>query len=186
MEQSSLLFNYAITISVYSNHKLNKFLTKYSDKLNKIHLNFYKDLDCDEQDEYLKLLFTSPLLTRKIEHNYTFEFHTNIVLEGGKPKRYLHGTIKQITKDKMSELSVLYCDNYLKVKSDKAKSDCFRCVQIVDEDRWDVYIHKEQLSNEFVRYFNDLENHLESEYLDDKYRFGCINYCPIKIIYKYK
>lgn len=188
MEQSNLLFSYAITISVYSNHKLNKFLTKYSEILNKPNLIFYKDLNVDEQDEYLKLLFISPLLSRKIEHCYTFEYHTNIVLEGGKPKRHLHGTIKNITKDMISELTKLYTDNYLKVKTEKSKLDCFRCVQIVDESRWDVYIHKEQLSNEFTRYYNDLQNHLESEYLDNTYKYGCLNYnyCPIKINIKYK
>lgn len=174
MEQSNLLYSFAITISVYSNHNLNKFLTKYSEKITNPQLKQYKDLNVDQQDEYLKLLFTSPLLSRKIEHCYTFEYHTNIVLEGGKPKRHLHGTIKNITKDMMVELTRLYTESYLKVKTDKAKSDCFRCVQIVDESKWDVYIHKEQLSNEFVRWFNDLENHLESEYLDCCYRFGKI------------
>lgn len=179
MEQSNLLFSYAITISVYSNHALSKYITKWSDILNKPHLKFYKDLNVDEQDEYLKLLFISPLLSRKIEHCYTFEYHTNIVLEGGKPKRHLHGTIKNITKDMIIELTKIYYERYIKVKTDKAKLDCFRCVQIVDESRWDVYIHKEQLSNEFTRWFNDLENHLESDYLDDSYNFGkCI--CKIE------
>lgn len=181
MEQSNLLFSFAITISVYSNHKLNKFLTKYSDILSKQNLVYYKDLNVEEQDEYLRLLFTSPLLSRKIEHCYTFEYHTNIVLEGGKPKRHLHGTIKNITKDMKIELEKLYCDSYLKVKTEKAKLDCFRCVQIVDESRWDVYIHKEQHSNEFIRWFNDLENHLDSEYLEDCYLFSK---CLYRIINK--
>lgn len=177
MEQSNKLFSYAITISLYSEHNLNKFLTKYSHHFDNLNVKKYDDLNIDLQDEYLRLLFTSPLLSRKIEFCYTFEFHTNITLKGGKPKRHLHGTIKNITKETIEELKKLYINNYIKVKSEKAQLDCFRCVPIINENGWDVYIHKEQLTNEFVRYFNDLSNHLESDYLDDKYSFGCLKFC---------
>lgn len=162
MEKSSKLFDFAITISIYSEHNLNKFLL--SDKTKKK----YFELSIEEQNHYLINLFTSPLDARHIEYLYALEFHTNVVLKGNLPKIHLHGTIKNITYETANELKDLYLKRYIKVSTQKAILDCFKIVPIVNEG-WADYMEKHQVND---KYFNDLENHLQSDYLPSVYAFG--------------
>lgn len=169
VEKSNKLFDFAITISLYSTHKLNKFL--YKDNLSKSNIKrIFNDLELDEQVLYLINLFSFPLLARNISYLYACERHTNITLKDKKLKYHLHGTIKNITMDTMAELKTLYLKNYIKVSTDKAILDCFKCVPIVNSG-WADYIEKEQAD---PKYILDLLNHLESDYLHSNYCFGCI------------
>lgn len=187
MEQSNKLFNFCITISLYSDHNIHKFLLKQSDLI-KQDKKKYSELDIKEQDEYLSLIFSTPLLSRNIKFNCAFEYHTNIVLKGNSVKRHLHGTIFNITKETMEELKLIYCNSYIRVKTEKAIRDCFNCQPIIDGRAWALYMNKEQENTIDEKYINDLQNHLESEYLDDTYKFNCLNrnICPIKININYK
>lgn len=161
MEKSNNLFNFAITISIPNNHRLNKFL--YNDYGNKSK-PLYSDLSVVEQDVYLTSLFTSPLISRNISFNYVCETHPSITCGNGKEKRHLHGTIKQITYEMKEELKKLYMKNYIKSSSDHY---CYM-VPIVSSG-WATYCDKSQVN---PIYLADILNHLESDYLSDQYCFG--------------
>lgn len=166
MEKSNNLFDFATTISLPLNHRLNKFL--YKDNLGKKNIkNFYCELEPCEQDQYLISLFTSPLIARNIGFNYVCETHPNITLGNGKEKRHLHGTIRNITYETKDELRRLYMKSYIKSTSDHY---CYM-VPIVSNG-WASYCEKSQVN---AHYLADILEHLESDYLSDKYCFGiCI------------
>jgi hypothetical protein len=100
MEQSNQLFDYAVTLSLLPSHKLNRFCLRTFKK-------YFSELDVQEQDDYLKAMFSTSLSIRSIAHEYTFEYHPNTTMGNGKPKRHLHGIIRNITKETASEINKL-------------------------------------------------------------------------------
>lgn len=163
MEKSNKLFNFATTISIPNNHRLNKFL--YKDNLGKKNIKqFFSELEPSEQDQYLISLFTSPLIARNITFNYVCETHPNITLGNGKEKRHLHGTIQNITYETKDELKKLYMKSYIKSSSEHY---CYM-VPIVSSG-WSSYCEKSQLN---PKYLAEILSHLESDYLPDDYCFG--------------
>lgn len=164
MEQSNKRFNFAVTISLYSEHKLNKFL--WRDDTQKSRSTF-QELSMEEQNEYLERLFCNPLISRKISHKFFCETHPDLKLKGNKLKQHLHGIIYDITKETMDELKKLYLNSYIKVKTDKAISNCWCCVPMWD-DGYEWYIVKTLVSE---NYYKELDNHLDDNYIPDSYQF---------------
>lgn len=165
MEYSNRLCDFAITISLPSNHRLNKFLYKDNGG-KKNHKQYISELEVSEQDLYLISLFTSPLIARDIKFNYVCETHPNITLGNGKEKRHLHGTIKNITYETKDELKKLYLKSYI-----KSSSEHYCHMVPIISSGWATYCEKHQLN---PHYLADILQHLESDYLPDYYCFGCL------------
>lgn len=167
MDNNNFFLDYAITVSVLSNHKLD--LSFYLSKEKK----YYDRLTPKEQDEYLEyLLETTVRMSKDTEHfhkmnegtdyrkYFTFELedHVNLKLTGGLLKRHLHGVFYKCTKDDIATYK-FYLHKLLRVYNDKQQSKCLKVVPIYYDKGWTNYMKKDQTLSDLesdLREYNNM------------------------------
>lgn len=145
MDNNNFFLDYAITVSVLSNHKLD--LGFYLAKTKK----YYDRLTPREQDEYLQYLLETTVSMAKnydgrdFNQFFTFELedHVNLKLTGGLLKRHLHGVFYKCTKDDIATYK-FYLHKLLRVYNDKQQSKCLKVVPIYYDKGWTNYMKKDQ------------------------------------------
>lgn len=159
IKENNFFLDYAITVSVLSNHKLEAGF--YLSKTKK----YYDRLLPTEQDEYLEyILQTCCRMSKNYEGEdykqfYTFELedHVNIKLTGGLLKRHLHGVFYHCTKDDIATYTH-YLHKLLKVYNDKQKNKCLKVVPVYYDKGWTNYMKKDQNIRDMENELRDLEN----------------------------
>lgn len=168
MENNNFFLDYAITVSVLSNHKLD--LGFYLSKQKK----YYDRLTPKEQDEYLEyILQTTIRMAKNYEGSdykqfFTFEFedHVNLKLTGGHLKRHLHGTFYHCTKDDIATYK-FYLYKLLKVYNEKQRLKCICIVPIYYDKGWTNYIKKDQTIRELENDLLEIQNNIILENFDN-------------------
>lgn len=153
--------NYALTLTVLSKHKLNFGFT-HNLKSKKL----FKDLQEDEQDEYMGWLLDSSMRMSKnrdegtIEDliTYRFEDHPNIKMMLGGTKRHSHGVLYNMTRDDIATFKH-YLVKYLKLNhSTKLQDVCIKIVPIYFENGWITYMNKDNIILDLENDLKELEN----------------------------
>lgn len=153
---SNFFLDYAVTVSVLSNHKISIGAPHHKKK-------YYDRLSCQEQDQYLGwILEQAARMAKDYDDSdikqfvsYEFETHPNITLKGGLLKRHVHGVYYHMSKDDIASIKQ-YLHKLCKVYNEKQQNTCVCIVPIYYNKGWKNYIEKDKFIREMDQDLLDL------------------------------
>lgn len=161
--------NYAFTLTIQSDHKLN-YTKKEKEQFlqNPDNKKLFKDLLPDEQDHYMYYIVKDSLIDvyshnmeaiADLRHpiyfrnrfNYECESHINIKMNNGELKRHMHGTLFNMTDDQMVQFKNEVF-RQLRLKVEKWQNVCLKIVPVYYGAGWHDYcIKAQEVENRIIK-----------------------------------